>query len=116
MRRTLALLIAIPTAIILVLLAVANRAPVTLSLDPFAREVPAVSFTAPFFVFLLLAAMAGVLLGGIATWLRQGRHRRLERQYRRDAERYRSESENLKGAMSATAQVASPAQLPSPAR
>jgi uncharacterized integral membrane protein len=99
MRRALALLILAPVALVLVLLAVANRAPATLSLDPFARETPALSFTAPLFVFLLLALMAGVLLGGLATWLKQGRHRRLERQYKRDADRFRSETEQLKNAM-----------------
>jgi uncharacterized integral membrane protein len=99
MRRLFALLIIIPFAIILVLLAVANRDAVRLSLDPFNRELPALSFTAPLFVFLLLAMMVGVVLGGIATWLRQGRHRRLERQYRKDAERYRGETEQLKNAM-----------------
>jgi uncharacterized integral membrane protein len=99
MRRTLALLILIPVAVVLVLLAIANRAPVTLSLDPFSKTVPVLSFTAPLFVFLLLGVMTGVVVGGIATWLRQGRHRRLERQYRRDAERYRGETEQLKNAM-----------------
>jgi uncharacterized integral membrane protein len=99
MRRTFAYLIFVPIAVVLVLLAIANRAPVTLSLDPFTRDAPALSFTAPFFVFLLLAVMFGVVIGGIATWLKQGRHRRLERQYRRDAERLRSETEQLKSAM-----------------
>jgi uncharacterized integral membrane protein len=99
MRRTLALLIVIPVAVLLVLLAIANRAPVSLSLDPFSRDTPALSFTAPLFVFILLAMMAGVVIGGIATWLKQGAHRRLERQYRREAERYRGETEQLKSAM-----------------
>ncbi len=99
MRRMLALLLIIPIAVVLVLLAIANRAPVTLSLDPFSTDSPALSFTAPLFVFILIAMMAGVVLGGAATWLKQGRHRRLERQYRKDAERYRSETEQLKTAM-----------------
>ncbi len=107
MRRTLAFLLIIPIAVVLVLLAIANRGPVTLSLDPFSKAAPALSFTAPLFVFLLLAVMTGVFLGGVATWLKQGRHRRLERQYRKDAERYRSETEQLKSAMPS---------LPSPQR
>ncbi len=44
MRKLLRWLVLAPLAILLVLLAVANRAPVTLSLDPFSREAPAFSF------------------------------------------------------------------------
>ncbi len=38
MRKLARWLFLVPLAIVLVLLAVANRAPVTLSLDPFSRE------------------------------------------------------------------------------
>jgi uncharacterized integral membrane protein len=98
MRRALSWLIFLPVGIVLVLLAIANRTAVTLSLDPFSREAPALSFTMPLFVLLLAAVMVGVIIGGTATWLRQGVHRRLERQYRKDAERYRTETEKLKTA------------------
>jgi uncharacterized integral membrane protein len=101
MKRLLVLVIAIPVALLLLLLAVANRAPVTLSLDPFAREAPVIAFTAPFFVFLLGAIMLGVLLGGIATWLKQGYHRRNERLFKREADKLRQETERLKSSQSA---------------
>jgi uncharacterized integral membrane protein len=96
MRRLFLIFIALPLAILLVLLAIANRGPVTLSLDPFSKETPALAFTAPFFVYLLGALMLGVLLGGVATWLRQGYHRRNERAFKREAEQLRNETERLK--------------------
>ena len=106
MRRLLGFLIVIPVALVLIVLAIANRAAVTVSLDPFAKETPAFAFTAPLFVFLLAALMVGVAIGGIATWVRQGRHRRLERQYRRDAERFKTEAERLKAATFPLGQIA----------
>ena len=66
MRKLLRWLIVVPIAILLVLLAVANRGPVTVSLDPFSREAPAFVFTLPLFVVLLLAVALGVVIGGIA--------------------------------------------------
>jgi uncharacterized integral membrane protein len=54
------------------------------------------SITLPLSALILISAIAGVIIGGTATWLRQGAHRRAERQYRREAERLRSEAERLK--------------------
>lgn len=85
-------LILFPIAIIVVLLAVANRGPVTLSLDPFSREAPEVAFTVPLFAVIFGAVMLGVLLGGMGAWLAQGKHRRAERQYKREARRLRADS------------------------
>ena len=45
MLRFLKALILLPVAVLVVLLAVANRGPVTLSLDPFSREAPEIAFT-----------------------------------------------------------------------
>ncbi len=79
-----------PIAIIVVLLAVANRGPVTLSLDPFSREAPEIAFTVPLFALIFGAVMLGVILGGMAAWLAQGKHRRAERRYKREARRLRA--------------------------
>jgi uncharacterized integral membrane protein len=89
-------LITIPLAILIIVLAVANRGPVTLSLDPIAREASQFTVTLPLFVPLLAAVMAGVFLGGVASWLAQGHHRRAERQYRREAAKLRNEAERLR--------------------
>lgn len=66
----------IPAAIILIALSVANRAPVTLTIDPFTANNPLLSFSAPLFVFLFGALLIGLLLGSLVTWMAQGRNRR----------------------------------------
>jgi uncharacterized integral membrane protein len=104
-------LILFPVAIVVVLLAVANRGPVTLSFDPFSRGAPEVSVTVPLFALLFLAVMAGMVIGGVASWLAQSKHRRARRIYRREAERLRAEAERLRA--NASGAAALPA-LPAP--
>jgi uncharacterized integral membrane protein len=96
-RRFLKALVLLPIAIVVVLLAVANRAPVTLSFDPFSKGPPQFSATLPLFALVFLSVMLGVLIGGVAAWLAQSKHRRLERRYRREARRLRDERERLRG-------------------
>ena len=67
--------ILIPLAVIIIGFAVANRQAVTVSFDPFAANNPAYSATLPLFVIVFLLVILGVLLGGVAAWLRQGRWR-----------------------------------------
>ena len=83
-------LLLFPLAILVVLLAVANRGPVTLSLDPFSREAPEIAVTVPLFAVIFAAVMLGVFIGGMAAWLAQSKHRRAERRYKREARRLRA--------------------------
>jgi uncharacterized integral membrane protein len=101
MRRVLFLIILVPLAIVMVILSVANRSPVVFSLDPFGGN--ALSFSGPLFVFLFAALLLGVIIGGVATWLRQGRWRHAARVARAEAGRLRGELER---------QRARPAELP----
>ena len=59
----------------LVLWAVANRQPVTVSFDPFDPANPASELTTPLYVVAFAILIAGVVLGGVATWLEQGKWR-----------------------------------------
>ena len=95
MRKLLRWLVLVPLGILLVLLAVANRAPVTLSLDPFSREAPAVAFTLPLFVALLLAVAIGVVIGGIAAGIGRLRWRYRARKAERAAEKLSAENETF---------------------
>jgi uncharacterized integral membrane protein len=115
MRGFLKAIVLIPVAIVAVLFAVANRGPLTLSLDPLAREAPAITLTLPIFVVIFAALMAGVLIGGIATWLRQGRHRKAARENRRECERLEAEARRLREAR-APAPAGGEAPLALPAR
>ena len=96
MRQFFKGLILLPIAIVVVLLAVANRTPVRLSFDPFSRPEPMISTTLPLFAVIFAAVMIGVVIGGVAAWLAQSKHRRLERRYRREARRLRDERERLR--------------------
>ena len=74
-KLTLALVV-VPLGVILVALAVVNRKPVELILDPFGGAEPNFSLQAPLFLLLLGAFAVGLIAGGIATWLGQGKWRR----------------------------------------
>nr|WP_210340191.1 lipopolysaccharide assembly protein LapA domain-containing protein [Microvirga splendida] len=113
--RFLKALILLPVAILIVLLAVANRAPVTLSLDPFSQEAPEFAFQLPLFAVIFAAVMLGVLIGGTASWLAQGKYRKSRRRLRRETRQLRHETERLKAQTPATTTL--PATVsPAPAR
>jgi uncharacterized integral membrane protein len=65
----------IPLAVLIIGFAVANRQAVTVSFDPFDASHPAYSTTLPLFVIIFLLVIVGVLIGGVAAWLRQGKWR-----------------------------------------
>ena len=105
-------LILLPIAVAVVLLAVGNRAPVTLSFDPFSRE-PLFTATLPLFAVIFLAVMLGVLIGGIAAWFAQAKHRRQKRNYRREARHLRDETERMRPRSSVSGLPALPSSGPS---
>lgn len=95
LRKIVTALVLVPLAILLIVFAVANRAIVTVSFDPFDPAQPAWSLRMPLFVLIFVFLIAGVLLGGFAAWLRQGRHRRASRALRSDLVGLRREIEIL---------------------
>ena len=96
MKTVFKLLILVPLALLAVAFAVANRQGVTVSFDPFATDIPAFALSGPLFVVLILTVVAGVVIGGVATWFGQGRHRRGLRALRRENESLRAEAARLK--------------------
>jgi uncharacterized integral membrane protein len=91
MRRFLTIFVLIPVGIVVVVLSVANRAAVTFSLDPIGAGSTGWMVTAPFYVFLFAAVALGIVIGGVATWIRQGRWRQLARSERANADRLRGD-------------------------
>lgn len=102
MKRFFTYLIVFPLALVLIALAITNRAPVTIILDPFAPDNPALSFSLPLFLLILGALALGVLLGGLATWFRQGQRRKAAKQAQYEAARFRREAEELKKKLQAS--------------
>jgi hypothetical protein len=111
MLRFLKALILLPVAVAVVLLAVANRGPVTFSLDPFADGVPALAVVLPLYALLFAAVALGVVIGGIAAWSVQGKHRRARRSQGRELDRLRSEAERLRNLAETSARPALAAPL-----
>ncbi len=100
-RKIVTALVLVPLAIALIVFAVANREIVTVSLDPFDPAQPALSVRMPLFVLIFVFLIAGVVLGGFAAWLRQGRHRRASRALRSDLAGLRREVEILNSRLEA---------------
>src|SRR2546423_12459247 len=69
LRKIVAALLLSPLALLIALFAVANRAPVTVSLDPFGDLSAMFSVSLPLFLLLLLLLILGVIIGGIAPWI-----------------------------------------------
>ncbi|WP_105381259.1 lipopolysaccharide assembly protein LapA domain-containing protein [Neorhizobium alkalisoli] len=107
LKKILSLVIFVPLGIILIVLAVANRQTVTLALNPFRPEDSVLSVSAPFFLFLLLAVLLGMLIGAAVTWWSQGRHRKQARVEAREAARWQNEHKAVVAGRPASQQLAS---------
>jgi len=84
LRKIVAAIILVPLAVIIIAFAVANRQIVTVSFDPFSTGEPAASVTLPLFALVILLLIVGVLIGGLASWLRQGKWRQAARRFERE--------------------------------
>jgi uncharacterized integral membrane protein len=89
LNRFVLIAVLVPLAIVLVALAVANRAPASFTLDPFNPGNPGLTWQTPLFVLLFAAIAIGMIVGSAATWVRQGRYRKLARQRSQEAEALR---------------------------
>ncbi len=78
-RKIVTAIIVVPLAAVIIAFAVANRQSVTVSFDPFSSASPAYTAMLPLFVVIFAALILGVLIGGIAAWIRQGKWRRAAR-------------------------------------
>ena len=79
-RKIVTAIIVVPLAVVIIAFAVANRQTVTVSFDPFSSASPAYAATLPLFAVIFVVLILGVLIGGIAAWIRQGKWRRTARQ------------------------------------
>jgi uncharacterized integral membrane protein len=95
LRKLVIWLVVVPLAIIILMFAVANRQLVTVSFDPFSSTDPAAFLTMPLFVLIFILVTLGVIIGGAAAWLRQGRYRRSTRVLDADLVALRREVEML---------------------
>jgi uncharacterized integral membrane protein len=88
LRRMVILFVLTPLALLIVALAIANRELVTVSFDPFSSTNPAFATQVPLYWLSFILLIAGVVVGGIAAWLKQ-------RKWRRAARRLEAENRGL---------------------
>jgi uncharacterized integral membrane protein len=78
-RKIVTAIVGVPLAIVIIAFAVANRQMVTVSFDPFSATNPAYAASVPLFVLIFIILILGVIIGGVAAWLRQSPWRRTAR-------------------------------------
>jgi uncharacterized integral membrane protein len=115
--RALGLLVGLLAAILLLTVAVANRHCVRLVLDPFSNT-PGESCTTvsnaivtvdlPFYAYLFAMLIAGVILGGMATYMTQMKWRKAARHRTQESIRWKAEADRLVRERDAAAASASP--------
>jgi uncharacterized integral membrane protein len=104
MRNLLKLLVIAPIALLFLAFALANRHSVIVSFDPFnSGDISSPQIELPLFIMLIGAMMVGVIVGGIATWFRQGRFRAAARHAKVKAEDLRVENAALRSQLAALA-------------
>lgn len=96
LKRIMNVFVLIPIAVVLIVLSVANRQVVTLALNPFRPSDSVLSVSAPFFVFLFLAFLSGVIIGSLTTWFKQAKHRKRARTEAGEAVKWHAEAEKQK--------------------
>ncbi|WP_349437754.1 DUF1049 domain-containing protein [Pararhizobium sp. A13] len=93
MKKLVNIVVLVPIGVVLIVLSVANRQMVTLALNPFNPADSVLSASAPFFVFLFLAVIVGMILGSLATWFSQGKYRKRARNEAGEALKWHAEAE-----------------------
>jgi len=96
MKRFLTWLVAAPVAALVIVFAISNRHSVTLVLDPFGGLASGLTFQSPLYLVIFASLLLGVLAGGVAAWLKQGKHRRAAREARAEARKYQEEAQRLR--------------------
>jgi uncharacterized integral membrane protein len=114
LRKLVTIFILTPLALVIVMFAMANRQIVAVSFDPFNNVDPAFVMKIPLFVLIFALTILGVLIGGIAAWLRQSKWRRTARKLDSDIVALRREIEMLTGRLDR--QTARPAGMREAAR
>jgi len=112
LRRIGTALIVVPLAAIIIAFAVANRQTVMVSFDPFSSTFPAYAVTLPLFAVVLAVLILGVLIGGVATWLRQGKWRRSARRLDGEVRALHNEIAAARARYSSAPQPTAPKSIP----
>lgn len=109
LRKIITLIIVLPLAAVIIAFAVANRHAVTVTFDPFSSANPAYAATVPLFVLIFILVILGVIVGGVAAWMRQAKWRRVARRLDGENRRLLQELSTARERLAAETQRASAA-------
>lgn len=108
-------IVLLPIAAVLVGFAVANRESVVVSFNPFDGADPARSAAVPLYLLIFGVLIAGVVVGGVAAWLEQGKWRRARSRLAAELRGVRNElEEHRQRAAAREARLLPPTVLPGP--
>ncbi|MEM7424506.1 MAG: lipopolysaccharide assembly protein LapA domain-containing protein [Pseudomonadota bacterium] len=96
MARFLSWILGLPAAIVIILLAIANRQSVRFSLDPTSVEEPLLAFEVPLYLLLLAGVIIGIMIGGASSWITQAKWRKAARLARQEVSEVRTEAAELR--------------------
>ena len=113
-RKIVTALVLVPLVVVIVAFAVANRQTVIVSFDPFDSAHPAYAVTLPLFVLIFVLLILGVLIGGVAAWLRQSKWRRAVRKLEAETRELHGELDDIRRRFGAPEQAALPPRTESP--
>jgi uncharacterized integral membrane protein len=108
LRKIVTAIIVVPLAVIFTAFAVANRQSVTVSFDPFSSTSPAYTATLPLFAIIFAVLILGVLVGGFAAWIRQGKWRRSTRRLDGEVRALHDEMETVRRRFGTSEQAVAP--------
>lgn len=94
-------LLLIPIAVVIIAFAFINRHTVPVSFDPTGTNIPGLVFQMPLFAVVFASIMIGVVIGGIADWIKQGKHRKAARAAKAEAQQQRNEANRLRAQVAA---------------
>ena len=103
MKTILKLLLLLPVAVVVIVFTTSNRHDVKVVADPSGMVFPGIHVEAPLYIVVLVSMIVGVLIGGIASWMKQGKHRKAARVARADSRKLEAETERLKSQVSSLA-------------
>jgi len=114
MRKIVTAIVLIPLAVVIVMFAVANRQIIAVSFDPFNSAQPAYALKMPLFILIFGLVGIGVLVGGIAAWLKQHKWRVRARHAEAEARdlRARLDAQQRQRALPASLETAPPMAVP----
>jgi uncharacterized integral membrane protein len=114
-RKFVSAVILISLLLVLVAWSVANTTVVTISFDPFSAADPAYAVRLRVFELCFVLVIAGVIIGGIAAWLRQAKWRRAARRLEAELKAARQDAERLRQQLAAREAAPRPLSLRPPA-